>query len=121
MMDDATGNIVAERLCAICGTPADTGLIFCKKCGTALRPPVPLIPLSVQDVDRLPHTRSTTKAILFIFLLCSVSDFSLGYVHERSIPAGVISVVGGLFGTAFYLFLWKWLWKYKEDTNSLRR
>lgn len=121
MMDDATRNIVAERLCAVCGTPAQIGMIFCRKCGATLRPPVRLIPSPVQDVGRLPSTRSTTKAILFIFSLCTVSDFVLGYIHERSIPAGVISVVGGLFGTIFYLFLWKWMWKDNDDTNSLPR
>jgi len=32
-------------------------------------------------------------------------DFVFGYVDHRSIPVSVISAVGGLFGTAFYLFL----------------
>jgi hypothetical protein len=34
---------VSDRTCARCGTRADAGLIFCKQCGTTLRPPVPLI------------------------------------------------------------------------------
>ena len=43
-----------------------------------------------------------------MFSLCAVADFILGYIHERSVPAGVISVVGGLFGTAFYVLVLKW-------------
>jgi hypothetical protein len=40
---DTTPNIVAENICAKCGTPADTGTIFCKTCGVPLRPPVSLV------------------------------------------------------------------------------
>jgi hypothetical protein len=39
--------------------------------------------------------------------VCAVFDFVLGYIHERSVPAGVISAVGGLFGTAFYLLIFR--------------
>src|ERR1019366_2613600 len=42
------------------------------------------------------------KDIVLLFSLFVASDFVLGYIRERSIPAGVISVVGGLFSTAFY-------------------
>jgi hypothetical protein len=42
-MDDPARNAVAERTCTQCGTRADAGLIFCKKCGTALQTPAPLI------------------------------------------------------------------------------
>jgi hypothetical protein len=42
-MDDAIPNAVAKTSCAQCGTVADVGLIFCAKCGAALRPPAPLI------------------------------------------------------------------------------
>jgi hypothetical protein len=37
--------------------------------------------------------------------------FHLGYVRGRSISAGVIGVVGGLFSTAVYLFLF---WPQKD-------
>jgi hypothetical protein len=40
----------------------------------------------------------------------------LGYIHERTIPAGVISVVGGLLSTAYYLLMWKWA--SKDDGGS---
>jgi hypothetical protein len=42
-VDDPARNAVAERTCPQCGIPADAGLIFCAKCGTALRTPAPLI------------------------------------------------------------------------------
>jgi hypothetical protein len=37
------GIVIDESVCAKCGTPAEAGLIFCKKCGATLRPPVPLV------------------------------------------------------------------------------
>ena len=46
--------------------------------------------------------RVSPKVIVLIFLLCALFDFVWGYVHERSVSAGVISIVLGLFGTAFY-------------------
>lgn len=57
----------------------------------------------------------SAKAIFLIFVLCAVCDFVWGYVHERSIPAGVLSVIGGLFGTAFYLLV---TYPWKDDTKS---
>jgi len=51
------------------------------------------------------------KAIVLLFSLFVASDFVLGYIRERSVPAGVISVVGGLFSTAFYLLLYWWALK----------
>jgi hypothetical protein len=48
-MDD---NINGESVCAKCGTPADAGLIFCKKCGATLRPPIALVVTEPQS----PHT-----------------------------------------------------------------
>jgi hypothetical protein len=47
----------------------------------------------------------TAGVIVLIFSLCAVADFILGYFRERTISAGVISVVGGLFGTAFFLLI----------------
>jgi O-antigen/teichoic acid export membrane protein len=58
---------------------------------------------------------TAVKAIVLVFLLCAAFDFVWGYVHERSVPAGVISVVGGLFGTAFFLLVF-WPWKDKNDS-----
>jgi O-antigen/teichoic acid export membrane protein len=64
---------------------------------------------------------STAKAILLIFFLCTVSDFVWGYIHGRSIPAGVISIFGGLFGTACYLLLFWWSQKDEDKPDASRR
>src|SRR6266851_26510 len=63
-MDDTTRNIVTERLCTQCGSSADTGLIFCTKCGAPLRPPVPLVQSNTQDVVDPPSTISSMKRIV---------------------------------------------------------
>jgi hypothetical protein len=46
MDDSAQGTAVTN--CPQCGATADTGSIFCAKCGTPLRAPGPLIPPGVQ-------------------------------------------------------------------------
>jgi len=46
----------------------------------------------------------SVKAVFLIFFVCAAVDFVFGYVKAGSFPAGVISVVLGLFGTAFYLW-----------------
>ena len=45
-MEGSVQNEVAGLVCAECGNPAESGLIFCSKCGTTLRPPMPLVPLA---------------------------------------------------------------------------
>ena len=107
-MDDATRNVVAESICPQCGTRTDAGLIFCAKCGATLRPPVPLV--TSPKLDTTPSKTTSAKAILAIFLGCAAIDFIWGYIHERSVVAGVVAIVLGLFGTAWYVFLlggWK--------------
>lgn len=49
----------------------------------------------------------TGVTILFIFVLCAGFDFLRGYIGGHSTHAGLITVVGGLFGTAFYFFLFR--------------
>jgi len=98
-MDSTTQNVV----CTQCGAPADTGLIFCAKCGATLRPLVPLV--TPPKLDTAPAKATSAKAILAIFLGCATIDFIWGYIHERSVAAGVVAIVLGLFGTAWYLFL----------------
>jgi len=54
--------------------------------------------------------RKKARIILLTFLICGVFDFVWGYFHEHSILAGMVAIVLGLFGTAWYLFLlgaWK--------------
>jgi hypothetical protein len=42
---------MAGIICGHCGTTSDAGRIFCANCGAALRPPAPLIPSSMLDVN----------------------------------------------------------------------
>lgn len=109
--------MVAEKVCLKCGTRVDVGLIFCKKCGATLQSPVPLVPPLTPEVNR---AGMSAKAIVLIFVLCAVADFVLGYIHERSFPAGLISVIGGLFGTAFYVLVFKWFLNGSDQTDSSR-
>jgi hypothetical protein len=54
-----------------------------------------------------PH--SGAKGILLFFVLCGVVDFIWGYVQGRSMLAGVVWLVLGVFGTAGYvLFFGGW-------------
>jgi hypothetical protein len=46
------------------------------------------------------HPHIGAKGILIIFVLCGVADFIWGYVHGRSVLAGVVWVVLGVLGTA---------------------
>jgi hypothetical protein len=50
--------------------------------------------------------------------VCAVIDFVWGYVHEHSISAGVISVVGGLFSSTWYLLLF---WDRDNISDGSRR
>jgi hypothetical protein len=49
--------------------------------------------------------RHRARIILLAFILCGVLDFLWGYFHEHSIGEGLVGVVLGVFGTAWYLFL----------------
>jgi hypothetical protein len=51
------------------------------------------------------HPRRIAGSIALIFALCAIVDFILGYIRGRTMSAGAISVVLGLFGTTFYWFL----------------
>ena len=102
------GNTTQNVVCTQCGSPADTGLIFCTKCRAVLRPPVPLVTSPKEDTA--PTKSTSAKAILAIFVGCAAIDFIWGYIHERSLIAGVVAIVLGLFGTAWYAFLFG-VWK----------
>jgi hypothetical protein len=60
----------------------------------------------------LDNGRLTLKGILLVFALCAIGDFAWGYIDGRSTLAAVIFVVVGLFGTAWYLFLYGDLWEW---------
>jgi len=47
-----------ESVCTKCGTPVDASLVFCKKCGATLRPPVPLI----ASTEKSAHTYAPAYA-----------------------------------------------------------
>lgn len=96
---------IAGSLCPKCSAAAEGEQIFCQKCGATLKPIYPLVPSSKKETDSVRNKAFSAKAILLIFLLCALIDFLMSYVDHRSVPVGVISAVGGLFGTAFYLFL----------------
>ena len=74
-MDDPAQKTVAERTCTQCGTRAGAGLIFCKKCGAALRTPAPLIQSGIQDDNSPPNTVSPMKrtAVTVIKTLAAVA------------------------------------------------
>jgi hypothetical protein len=102
------GSTTQGVVCTQCGTPADTGLIFCTKGGATLRPPAALVTSPKQDTA--PAKSTSAKAILGIFIGCAVIDFIWGYIHEHSLVAGVVAIVLGLAGTAWYAFLFGF-WK----------
>src|SRR5207302_10644575 len=69
-MDDPTPNLITARRCPRCDAPADDGLIFCRNCGTALRPPLPLTQPVVQMDDAPSNTIGLAKRILVVVLKC---------------------------------------------------
>ena len=77
-MDDTPQNIVAEITCTQCGTRADSGLIFCKKCGSALRLPAPLIQSGIQDFKPAASTKPKRNRILLKWSLIVIA-LVLGY------------------------------------------
>jgi hypothetical protein len=103
MMDDPTRKMVAGRSCSQCGTRADAGLIFCKKCGAALRTPGPLIQSSFQDDSSLPNEMSRPSSLVF-FSICAVVDFAFGYLKWHTLGSGVAAVFFGIPLTALLFF-----------------
>lgn len=59
-----------------------------------------------------------TAAILLIFSLCAIGDFVWNYVKGRSIAEGAVSAVLGLFGTAWYVFLFLGSRKDKAESDN---
>jgi hypothetical protein len=76
-VDDPAQDAAAESLCTQCGTRADAGLIFCKKCASSLRPPTPLVSSLGRDVNPGQTPRHPGTAILLVFLVCAMFDFAL--------------------------------------------
>jgi uncharacterized membrane protein len=60
------------------------------------------------------NPRRIAWLIPLIFVVCAVVDFIMGYIHGRTMSAGVIRAVLGLFGTTFYLFIFR-PWKGNDE------
>ena len=91
LTDDATRSLASYSICTQCGTRADAGRIFCRKCGSALRPPTTLIESGVQDVDPPANRTGSTKRV-------------------------VLAVIRGLAGIAAVVF---WLCPLRTGTQVL--
>src|ERR1700737_3417917 len=79
-MDDHAGNTAAERTCTQCGTRADDGLIFCAKCGAALRVPTSLIQSGSQDDNSPPNTMSSMKRTVVTVIRGMAGDSCGGFL-----------------------------------------
>ncbi len=62
-------------------------------------------PRDGSEADLMYHPVSAAKGILIVFSVCALFDFGWSYIRGRSFVGCVISVVLGLFGTAWYGFL----------------
>jgi hypothetical protein len=63
------------------------------------------------------HCGQAGTIILLIFSVGALVDFVLGYIHERTISAGIVTAVFGLLGTAFYLHITQ-PWKSKDKPDD---
>ena len=94
---------MGNGVCTQCGSPADTGLIFCKKCGTTLRPPVPLNQASSQaDAPRIISSSKfwltwkeflTVISLLFVLLVAS----SFGGGDDAYKASQILGSIGGIY------------------------
>jgi hypothetical protein len=99
-----------------------TGQVFCRHAGTQSRQVAndrsPYHTLSVELLwpERiLDMKNSRVFAVVGIFVVCGVFDLVLGYGRTRSFPAGIVSVVLGLFGTAFYAWI---MGAFRRDSSN---
>lgn len=104
-MDDASRNVVTGRRCPQCDTPADDGLIFCRNCGAALRPPLPLTRPVVRMDGAPSNTSGLAKRILIVVLkgiagiaaivsiLCPLGSFTQIFLFAASAAVALICYV----------------------------
>ena len=103
-MEDSTPNVVTARRCPQCEATADDGLIFCRNCGTALRPPLPLTqPLQMDDAPS--NTIGLAKRILVVVLkgiagitaivaiFCPLGSFTQIFLFAASAAVALICYV----------------------------
>ena len=101
-MDDATRNVVAPKRCPQCDAPSDEGLIFCRKCGAALRPPLPLTQEVVQKDDAPSKPVGLARQILVAVLkgiagiaavvavFCPLGSFTQIFLFAASVAIALI-------------------------------
>src|SRR5437867_9017125 len=101
------GNITGANVCAKCGTSANTGLIFCKKCGATLRSAVPL----VAPAPNSPLTAFSVSADAIGLVLIAVQ---LILVFWWLIPDDGTRLVAGIFAYAVLVAVALVMWHGKE-------
>jgi hypothetical protein len=101
-MDDATLNVVTARHCPQCGAAADDGLIFCRNCGAALRPPLPLTQSLAQMDDGPSNTMGLARRTLVVVLkgiagiaavvaiFCPLGSFTQIFLFAASVAIALI-------------------------------
>ncbi len=104
LMDE---NVTRENVCANCGTPADDGLIFCKKCGATLRPPVPLVAPAPQS----PHTRVPVFADAICLVLMAAQ---LTFVFWWLVPDDGTRFIAGMLAYGVLVAVALVMWYGKE-------
>jgi hypothetical protein len=58
------------------------------------------------------------RGVLLVFSLCALADFLWALLEKRSLAEAIISAVLGLFGTAWYLFMYWVAEKMKNDPDD---
>lgn len=91
--------------CCRCGTPAESGSIFCKNCGEALSPPAPLIDLHEQPADAVPQIRPWVR---YWARMVDLSLYSIvaGILLEEFFPTAVKGRTNEFGVTLLLLFTW---------------
>jgi len=93
-MEPSGGN---NATCSRCGAPAGTGLIFCKKCGAALRTPVSLSEIPDGNPTRMSALRRV--AMMIVKSLAAIA----GIVFVFWLPKTGTDVL--IFGTSIVVLL----------------
>lgn len=101
------GNIPDEGLCAKCGARAEVGLIFCKQCGIALRPPTPLIASA-------PVSASTQLSIVADVIGLVLIAVQLMLIFHWLVPDDGTRIVTGVFAYGILAASALGMWHGKE-------
>ena len=87
--------------CPQCGESADSGRIFCLKCGAAIQAPVPLLPRDSVDTDAGTKVSVLRKAIILIIKATGIVAALTFWFSRLSTNIGLVVfgasiVIGGL-------------------------